>query len=334
MSPEVVSLGEILVEIMRKDLDVPHNVPGVYLGPYPSGAPAIFIDAAAKLGATSGFIGVVGEDEFGELLLNRLGEDGVDTRHIRVARGYTTGTAFNMYYSSGARSFVFHLRHSAAGQLSPNDIDEEYISGSKFLHIMGSALAVSESSKEACYRAAESARESGVTVTFDPNLRPELLDVDTIREICQPVLEASRVVLPSRDEAKALTGIDDPIDAAKRFLKMGAEIAVIKMGARGALAVTQTQTIFEPAFKVSEIDPTGAGDAYDAAFVYGMLKDWSLGKTMEFASAVGALKVTRTGPMSGPSSLKEVEEFIKKASKKADPQEVSRYRSTLNGSSV
>ncbi|MCD6089396.1 sugar kinase, partial [Candidatus Bathyarchaeota archaeon] len=97
---EVVSLGEILVEIMRKDRDVPHNVPAVYLGPYPSGAPAIFIDTAAKLGLKSGFIGAVGDDDFGTLLIEKLREDGVDVSRIRVVKGYTTGTTFVMYYSS------------------------------------------------------------------------------------------------------------------------------------------------------------------------------------------------------------------------------------------
>jgi len=221
MSPEVVSLGEILVEIMRKDRDVPHSVPGVYLGPYPSGAPAIFIDAAANLGLKAGFIGVVGEDEFGELLLERLRKDGVDISHIRVLRGYTTGTTFVMYYSSGARRFIFHLRHSAAGQLSPEDVDEDYIAESRLLHIMGSSLAVSESSRRACMKALRAAEKSDVTITFDPNLRAELLDVETIRRICQPVIGSCKVILPSRDEAKALTGTDDPVEAGKRLIRMG-----------------------------------------------------------------------------------------------------------------
>jgi len=317
LCPEIISLGELLVEIMRKDLDVPHNVPGVYLGPYPSGAPAIFIDAAASLGAQTGFIGVVGEDEFGELLLDRLKKDGVDISHIRVAKGYTTGTAFNMYYSSGSRKFIFHLRHAAAGQLSPEDIEEEYVSSSKYVHVMGSALALSGSSRKACYKAAEKARDSGVTVTFDPNLRPELLDIETIRKICKPLLEAGRVVLPSRDEAKALTGISNPVGSGRELLKMGPEMAVIKMGAKGALAVTCDETVFEPAFKVSEVDPTGAGDVYDAAFVYGLLRDWPLRRTLEFAGAAGAIKVTKLGPMSGPTSLEEIEGFVKKTAKTA-----------------
>ena len=316
MRPEIVTLGEILVEIMRKNRNVPHNVPGVYLGPYPSGAPAIFIDTAANLGVSSGFIAVVGEDDFGELLLNCLRKDGVDTRHIRVATGYTTGTTFVMYYSSGARKFIFHLRHSAAGQLSPDDVEEEYIAKSKILHIMGSSLAVSESSRKACYKAVEIARNSNVTVTFDPNLRPELLDVETIRKICKPIIKSCRVILPSRDEAVALTGIRDPVEAGRRLIETEPEIAVIKMGGEGAVAVTEGEVLFDPPFEVREVDPTGAGDVYDAAFIYGLLKDWSLNKTMEFAGAAGAIKVTKFGPMSGPSSIGEVEEFIKEGKKK------------------
>jgi len=317
MHPQVVTLGEILVEIMRKDRDVPHNVPGVYLGPYPSGAPAIFIDSMANLGVSSGFIGVVGEDEFGELLLNRLRRDGVDTSHIRVAKGYTTGIAFVMYYSFGARKFIFHLHHSAAGQLSPNDVKEDYITRSKVLHVMGSSLAVSESCRNACYKAVEIAKDSDVTITFDPNLRPELLDVETIRKICEPIIKSCRIILPSIDEAVALTGIKDPVASGKRLVEMGPEIAVIKMGDKGAVTVAGEKVFFEPPFEVCEVDPTGAGDVYDAAFVYGfLLRNWSLDKTLEFAGAAGAIKVTRFGPMNGPSSVGEIEEFVKKGRKK------------------
>lgn len=316
MSPEIIALGEILVEIMRKELDVSHTVPGVYLGPYQSGAPAIFIDAVANLGVSSGFVGVVGEDGFGELLLSRLRKDGVETGHMRVANGYTTGTAFVMYYSSGARRFIFHLRHSAAGQLSPDHVEDGYIANSEVLHVMGSSLAVSESSRNACYKAAEIAQGSDVKIAFDPNLRSELLDVETIREICEPLVKVSRVILPSRDEATTLTGVRDPVEAGKKLIEMGPEIAVIKMGGKGAVAVAREETVFEPAFEVSEVDPTGAGDVYDAAFACSLLRGWPLQKTMEFASAVGAIKVTKFGPMSGPSSVREVEEFIRKTSKR------------------
>jgi sugar/nucleoside kinase (ribokinase family) len=323
MSLEIVSLGEMLVEIMRKDLDVPHDVPGTYVGPYPSGAPAIFIDAAACLGLKSGFIGVVGDDGFGDLLLNRLRKSGVDTEHVRVAKGFTTGTAFVMYYSSGERKFIFHLRHSAAGQLASDDVCHDYVSKAKVLHVMGSSLSINENVQKACYKAVEIAQDTGATVTFDPNLRPELLDVETIRRICKPVLSVSQIVFPSRDEAAAFTGKKDPIKAAHELQKMGPQTVVIKMGATGALAVTEKETIFEPAFQVKEVDPTGAGDVYDAAFLYGVFRKLPLEKTLEFAGAAGAIKVTRFGPMSGPSSLQEVEDFIQKTPKKPTPKEMS-----------
>lgn len=305
-----------MVEFFRRELDVPHRIPGVYLGPCPAGAPANLTDALAKLGAGSSLIGVLGDDEFGELLLSRLREDGVDVRHIRVTQGYTTGISFVTYYTSGVRKFIFHLRHSAAGQLSPEDIEEEFIADSELLHIMGSSLAISESSQRACYKAVDIAKDSNLMITFDPNLRPELIDAETIRKVCEPILKVSRVVLLSKNEAAILTGTQDPVRAGERLIEMGPEMAVLKMGDKGAVAVTEEETFFEPPFEVSEVDPTGAGDVYDAAFLYGLTNKWSLSKTMEFASATGAIKVTKLGAMSGPSSIDEVEDFIRKANKK------------------
>ncbi|RLF23834.1 MAG: sugar kinase [Thermoprotei archaeon] len=316
--PRVIALGEILVEIMRKERDVPHDRPGVYLGPYPSGAPAIFIDSVARLGESAGFIGVVGDDDFGRMLIRRLKEDGVDTSRIRVLPGYTTGTAFVMYYSSGERKFIFHLRHAAAGQLRPEDVDPDYIKEAKVIHIMGSALAVSDSSREACYKAVDIAYRAGITISFDPNLRPELLDVSIIRRICEPVLTRCQAIMPSGKEAEALVGEADPMKAAEKLIEKGPEMAIIKMGDEGSLLITREgRVIKEPAFEVEEVDPTGAGDVFDGAFIVAWLKGWDLQKALEFANAAGAIKVTRFGPMEGPVSFDEVMEFMRKAKKKS-----------------
>jgi sugar/nucleoside kinase (ribokinase family) len=187
---------------------------------------------------------------------------------------------------------------------------------------MGSSLAMNENVKKACYKAAEIAQDSGATVTFDPNLRPELLNVETIRKICKPILKVSKIVFPSKDEAATLTGIKNPVKAAHKLQKLGPHTVVVKLGATGALAVTNKDVIFEPAFKVKEVDPTGAGDVYDAAFIYGILRNLPLEKTLKFAGAAGAIKVTRFGPMSGSSSPQEVEAFARKTPKN---QRLKRY---------
>ena len=161
MNPEIISLGELLVEIMRIEKDTPHRrVGGLYNGPFPSGAPAIFIDSAARMSKpfnlSTGFIGAVGNDEFGECIIEKLKNDNVDTSKIKIYEKGTTGIAFNQYNSDGSRKFIFAA--GAAGQTSPNDIDEEYFSNIKALHIMGSSLSISESSQESCYKAIEIAR--------------------------------------------------------------------------------------------------------------------------------------------------------------------------------
>ncbi|MEN2974577.1 MAG: sugar kinase [Candidatus Caldarchaeales archaeon] len=311
---DVVTVGECLVEIMRESRDVPHDVPGVYLGPYPSGAPAIFIDACARLGLKTGIIGAVGDDAFGKLLIDRLKRDSVDVSRVKILKDFTTGVAFVTYFSSGLRQFIYHLRHAASGQIFPVDIDPSYIKASKLLHLMGSSLSINENCKEACYRAVEIADDEGLMITFDPNLRPELLDVSTIRNICAPILKVAKAVLPSSIEAEALTGVKDPINSGRRLLEYGPEIVVIKMGEKGSIAVTRDEVIETSAIKVKEVDPTGAGDVYDAAFIYGLLNRWSLKEILRFANAAGAIKVTRFGPMEGPVSRHEIENFLREMS--------------------
>ncbi|MEM0223912.1 MAG: sugar kinase [Thermofilum sp.] len=308
---DVITIGECLVEIMRYKKDVPHSVPGTYLGPYPSGAPAIFADACARLGLKSGIIGAVGKDDFGMMLLDRLRADGVDVSRVKVLDDHTTGVAFVTYFSSGSRQFIYHIKHAAAGQIFPGDVDPDYVKNSRLLHLMGSSLSINDNCREACYKAVEIAERHGRIITFDPNLRPELLDVSIIRKICTPVLEVAKAVLPSGIEAEALTGLRDPIEAGKKLLEYGPEIAVIKLGEKGSIAVTRDEVVKIPAIKVNEVDPTGAGDVYDAAFVLGLLNNWPLRKTLRFANAAGAIKVTRFGPMEGPLSREEVEELLR-----------------------
>ncbi|GMA61142.1 PfkB family carbohydrate kinase [Alicyclobacillus fastidiosus] len=112
--PYVVTIGEILVEIMRSQVNVPLHRSGEFLGPYPSGAPAIFIDAIAKLGIGAGMIGCVGDDDFGRCVRDRLSDDGVDVSQVQVRKDKTTGVAFVTYFENGDRKFLFHIADAAA----------------------------------------------------------------------------------------------------------------------------------------------------------------------------------------------------------------------------
>lgn len=316
MSPEIISLGELLVEIMRSEVDIPHSKIGkIYKGPYPSGAPAIFIDSAARMsrpfGITTGYIGVTGEDGFGSCIVQKMEADGIDTSQIRTEPDYTTGIAFNQYNSDGSRKFIFAA--GAAGETSVNDISKDYFSEIKVLNIMGSALSISEKSRKACYKAIEVAKEENknVIISFDPNLRPEMLDIETIIKMCEPILENTTILFPSGEEAEMLARVEGEKKACNDLLKKGPEIIVLKRGSDGCTIFTKEnkEGIKIPSFKVEEIDPTGAGDSFGGAFVVGFLQGWELPKIGTFANAVGALKVQSFGPMTD-HSYKDVMEFM------------------------
>ncbi|MHA1339809.1 MAG: sugar kinase [Promethearchaeota archaeon] len=315
--PDIICLGEMLVEIMRVKKGVPHIVPGLYKGPYPSGAPCIFIDSAARmgkpLGITTGFIGTVGNDDFGRALTQKLEKDGVDISQVRIDPNNTTGIAFVQYNLDGSRKFIF--AKGAAGELYPEDVKEEYFKGIKALHIMGSALSISESSKNACYKAIKIAKKENpnVIISFDPNLRPEMLSLEKILEICKPVLENTKILLPSGEEAEMLAGVSGEDNACKKLLEMGPEMIVLKRANKGCRVYTKEEILEEPSFKVEEVDPTGAGDSFGGAFIVGVLSNMDLKENMRFSNAVGALKVTSFGPMPD-HSRKDVEDFIKQHS--------------------
>jgi len=311
MKIEVVSLGELLVEIMRKELDKPLYFPADFVGPFPSGAPAIFIDAVARLGCSAGFIGAIGNDDFGKCILDRFKRDGVDSTYVKVLDNHTTAVAFVTYFSDGSRKFLYHIPYAAAGELSPNDVVTDYLRSAKFLHLMGSSLSVNESSREACYKAMRLVKEGGGKVTFDPNLRPELLSIEKIREMCQPVLQVCDVVMPSGDEARMLAGTEGSADdACKELLQRGPSIVALKQGEKGSVIYTKDEKLIVPSFKVQELDPTGAGDCFGAGFVFGLLEGWDIEKIARFANAVGAMATTKKGPMEGAPTMEEVLEFM------------------------
>ncbi len=295
---EIISIGELIVEIMRKQVDSPFDRPDDFVGPFPSGAPAIFADQAARLGHRVTFIGAVGQDDFGKCLLDRFAQDGVDSQYVAQINGVATGVAFVTYFSDDSRQYIFHIGNSAAGRLPQPQA--EMFTGAKWLHICGSTLSASEAMRQACYQACELAAEAGARISFDPNLRPELLGgEEPLRRVCQPVLETASLVLPSSTEAELLSGVKGAEAACQALLDGGVEIVALKRGEAGCTIFTESQTVSVPGYQVDAVDPTGAGDCFDAGFVVGLTEDLPLEEIGRLANACGALGTTRKGPMEG-----------------------------------
>ena len=137
---KVITVGEILVEIMATEVGDGFLEPIPLVGPFPSGAPAIFIDQVAKLGQPCGMIGCVGRDDFGRVNVERLRRDGADVSAIDVHPELPTGSAFVRYRSDGSRDFVYNIRHSASGAIVPTAASAALVAGADHLHVMGTAL--------------------------------------------------------------------------------------------------------------------------------------------------------------------------------------------------
>ena len=309
----IVSLGEALVEVMRTGLDQPLDRPGPLVGPYPSGAPAILADAVARLGGSSGFAGTVGDDAFGDCIARRLSADGVDCAALRRVSHRITGIAFVSYRSDGSRSFLFHLADSAAAEMSVEQIPPGWLDDVRFVHIMGSSLSAGEAMRETCYAIARHVSDRGGTVSLDPNLRPELVAPERIRAVCEPVLARAKVVFPSGQELATLTGESTAAAGAAQLLDRGIEIVALKQGDQGSTIYTRDGALAVAPYAVTEVDPTGAGDCFDAAFLVGLSEGWDLARIGRFANAAGALATTKQGPMEGAPTRSEVSHFMERA---------------------
>ena len=307
---KVIAVGEILVEIMTRNLGQEFLTPGELVGPFPSGAPAIFIDQAARMGVDCGIVARVGEDDFGLLNINRLQADGVDTSQILPTPGQTTGTAFITYFQDGSRKFIFHFTNAAAGCLRPEDIDEEYLKNAGFLHIMGCSLSAGAGMRAAILKAAGIAKQQGAQISFDPNIRPELLGSGEVKAVFDKVLALTDVLLTGESELLTLMQSANIAEAVAALKNPGISIIVLKNGAKGITLLTGGQRTFFPPFEVAEIDPTGAGDCFDGAFVACLAEGRHPGEAAFIANAAGALAVTRKGPMEGASFRKEIMDFI------------------------
>jgi sugar/nucleoside kinase (ribokinase family) len=309
MSKKVLTVGEILVEIVATTKGDGFREPQPLVGPFPSGAPAIFIDQIGRLGTPAAIISRVGDDDFGRLNLDRLTADGVDVSGIEVAKGEATGSAFVRYRPDGSRAFVYNIAHSATGKLTLTPDAEALMESCDHMHVMGTALSapgLSQVAREAVARI--TAR--GGTLSFDPNLRPEILDTPGLREALDEVLAQTNLFLPSGEEIYLFTKADDEAAAVKELLDRGVGDIVIKRGNQGASHFNRAGRTDVAPLPTDEVDPTGAGDCFGGAFVSFWLAGASPETALRFANAAGANAVTKVGPMEGAATRDELEALM------------------------
>ncbi len=314
--PDVITFGELLIDFVPTVSNV-SLIDAPAFKKAPGGAPANVAVGLARLGVSAGFMGKVGDDAFGYFLTKVLAENGVDTSQICYADQARTALAFVSLGADGEREFMFY-RHPSADMLhSPDEIDAEYIRGAKIFHF-GSISLIGEPSRSATFKAVETARDAGLVVSYDPNLRLSLWkNGDAAREGMMSAWRLAKVIKVSEEEIEFLSGMTNTQDGVNALWHDGLSLLVVTRGKHGCTFFTREFSEDIPGFQVDPVDTTGAGDGFVAGLLKGLLEYpdcWhdraKLRQICRFANAVGAITTTERGAIPALPTLSQVEVFL------------------------
>jgi 2-dehydro-3-deoxygluconokinase len=288
MSTDILAFGEALVEFNQLPDD-----PARYLQGF-GGDTSNFCIAAARQGASVGYISAVGADAFGDRLLALWTRERVETRHVLVDPSAPTGVYFVSHDSHGHR-FDYLREGSAASRYQHEQLPLGAIAHARFLHVSGISLAISASACDSGLAAMEHARKAGAKVTLDTNLRLRLWPLARARAVLREAFTFTDVCLPSWDDITVLTGLDDRDAIADALLGYGIGLVALKLGEEGAYVATPDARTLVPPFPVQPLDATGAGDCFGGAFIARLAAGDDPFEAARYANVAAALSTTGYG---------------------------------------
>lgn len=292
MQPDIISLGEPMLEFNAPEEGALSDVPGFLVGW--GGDTSNFAVAARRAGGRVGYLTRLGADEFGDSFVNLWQREGVDTSH--VARDPQAATGIYFISRKGRQHhFTYYRRDSAASRMTPEFLPADYIAGAKLLHVSGISQAISVSACDTVFAAIGIARQAGRLVSYDPNYRPKLWPLERARAVVHETCRLAHILFPSLEDARALSGLQAPEEIARFYLGLGPRIVVLKLGAEGAMLATSDGLRTFPPVQVDSVDMSGAGDTFDGAFVVRYLSGRPLDECTRFANAAAALTTTGLG---------------------------------------
>lgn len=266
--------------------------------------------ALARLGHKSGWFSKVGNDEFGRYIQNKVRGEGVDVSRLKFDKEANTGILFKERFNSSNPNVYYYRANSAASRLSIEDLDIEYIKGTKIIHITGITPALSKSCRETVFKILEIAKENGITISFDPNIRLKLWTLEEARPVLLEIAEMADIIFPGIEEGEMMLNIDNEKDIAEKFLEMGCKTVVVKLGEKGCYIATKDNKEYVQGFSVNPEDTVGAGDGFAAGFLSGVLRELSIRECGIFGNAVGAMATLVKGDTEGYPYYDQLMEFM------------------------
>jgi fructokinase len=315
---DIVCLGEALIDMFPAEIGR-RLVEVSAFRPVPGGAPANAAVAAARLGASSGFTGKVGDDFFGRMLEELLRAEGVDTRAVRFDPQARTTLVFIAKPDENNNEYIFYRNPGADLLLAAEELDREILQSAKCLHF-GSLSLTDEPIRSASREAVRLTKSGGALVSFDVNYRPSLWPGGeaAVRQV-EAILPEVDLVKLNETELVLLTGSEALESGARSLLDRGPSLCVITLGEKGSYYQSRAGGKFVLPFQVKTVDATGCGDAFIAGLLTRLvragkpLNEFSPGEledALRYANAVGALTAQKVGVIPALPTAAEVEDFL------------------------
>lgn len=249
----------------------------------------------SRLGVSTAFAGKIGNDMAGRVVKEEFDLYGVDSAHLIMTPGGSTPVSMILVDESTGQRTI--MAGGSSVEMSPSEVPAGVVASAKY-------LLLDTTTRQAALAAAGIARDTGVPVVLDADSLSRPQDIGEL-------LRSTDYLIASKVFAEALTGLSDPSEAVEALAGYGSSVTVVTLGEEGSLTLADGRSFHTPAFPVEVVDTTGAGDVYHGAFIFGLLREWQLEKTAEFASAVAAMSCTRLGGRQGIPTLGEAMSFLR-----------------------
>ncbi len=264
---------------------------------------ALCLVGLARLGLKTALVAKVGADEYGAFCLKRLREEGVNTDHVIVSPESRTGLTVSLTYPSDRLLATFP---GSMRELRADEAPDELLARGKHLHV--SSFFLQQALQPGLASLLERAKAGGLTTSLDTGWDPAEVWASAALEACLPHLD---LLFPNEGELAALSAQPDPDEGAAWAFARGVRLVALKRGREGATFYQRNAApLHQKAFSVEVVDTTGAGDAFDAGFLYGFLRSWEPGRSLELAAACGALTAVAVGGAGAFGNLDEVQRFL------------------------
>lgn len=303
---KVISIGDLVADIV---LTIPHlpveasrHQPAQQVRMEPGGA-GNFLIAGARLGMQMVALGTTGDDPLGDAILRILAREGIDVQGVIQTQDATSTTVIVLVDDAGQNVFLGGYGRGPEIELPATWV--EPLSSAQAVFASGYTLR-EQRDAQAALELLVMAREQHIPVFFDPG--PEMTFASA--EQIQTVLRNCNTLLMTEDEIPFMTGGAQGLEAARGLLEYGPEMICIKRAANGCILLTAQQYFEHPGFQVPARDPTGAGDAFAAAFIYATLAGWSPSTIITFANAMGAAKVQKVGSGTQVPTADEIRDIL------------------------